>query len=116
MEKVETHVLVTFASSSAFLADDAKGRLRQVLPFARTANRIVISGRTDDVGDKGVNEKLALARALAVRNFLRDEAPDLPGVISIDARGLCCFVAPNDPPGRAKNRRVELVFMGNEVM
>ena len=78
---------------------------------ARQSERIVISGRTDAVGNDQVNASLALARALSVRNYLRDQAPDLAAVISIDARGRCCFVAPNETEdGRSRNRRVEIAF------
>jgi outer membrane protein OmpA-like peptidoglycan-associated protein len=78
---------------------------------ARQSERIVISGRTDAVGNYEVNESIALARALSVRNYLRDQAPDLAAVITIDARGRCCFVAPNETEdGRSKNRRVEIAF------
>ena len=48
---------------------------------------------------------------MSVRNYLRDQAPDLAAVISIDARGRCCFVAPNETEdGRSRNRRVEIAF------
>ena len=74
-----------------------------------TGDRDTLS--TQAVGNDQVNESLALARALSVRNYLRDQAPDLAAVISIDARGRCCFVAPNETEdGRSKNRRVEIAF------
>lgn len=113
----ETHILLTFPFGSAALTDTAKDTLRRALPTARESDRIVISGRTDSVGSDEVNQKLALARALAVRNYIRDAVPDLPNVISIDAKGLCCFIASNDNEGgRSKNRRVEVVFIAKEVM
>jgi hypothetical protein len=93
--------------------------LRRSLRLARESDRIVISGRTDSVGPDEVNQQLALARALAVRNFIRDAVPDLPNVIAIDAKGRCCFIAPNDDEGgRSRNRRVEVVFtsIGSDVM
>ena len=69
------------------------------------------------MGSDEVNQKLALARALAVRNYIRDAVPDLPNVIVIDAKGRCCFIAPNDSEGgRSKNRRVEVVFLSTGVM
>lgn len=113
----ETHILLTFPFASAALTDSAKDTLRRALPTARESDRIVISGRTDSVGSDEVNQKLALARALAVRNYMRDAVPDLPNVISIDAKGRCCFIAPNDNEGgRSKNRRVEVVFLSTGVM
>ncbi len=113
----ETHILLTFPFGSAALTDTAKDTLRRALPTARESDRIVISGRTDSVGSDEVNQKLALARALAVRNYIRDAVPDLPNVISIDAKGRCCFIASNDNEGgRSKNRRVEVVFIAKEVM
>ncbi|WP_128002284.1 MULTISPECIES: OmpA family protein [Piscinibacter] len=113
----EIHILLTFPFASAALTDTAKDTLRRALPTARESDRIVISGRTDSVGSDEVNQKLALARALAVRNYMRDAVPDLPNVISIDAKGRCCFIAPNDNEGgRSKNRRVEVVFLSTGVM
>lgn len=113
----ETHILLTFPFASAALTDTAKDTLRRALPSARESDRIVISGRTDSVGSDEVNQKLALARALAVRNYIRDAVPDLPNVIVIDAKGRCCFIAPNDSEGgRSKNRRVEVVFLSTGVM
>lgn len=103
---------VTFPFGSAYLSEPSKAVLRRSLGHAKDADRIVISGRTDSVGDQKANEALALSRALAVREYLRDQLPDLPNIISIDARGRCCFVASNDTKdGRAKNRRVEIAFL-----
>ena len=113
----QTHILLTFPFASAALTDTAKDTLRRAVPTARESDRIVISGRTDSVGSDEVNQKLALARALAVRNYIRDAVPDLPNVIAIDAKGRCCFIAPNDNEGgRSKNRRVEVVFLSTGVM
>jgi outer membrane protein OmpA-like peptidoglycan-associated protein len=107
------HAFVSFPFGSASLTDGSKLALNKALPSARAAARIVISGRTDSVGDQKANEALALSRALAVREYLRDQLPDLPNIISIDAKGRCCFIASNDTAdGRAKNRRVEVAFVG----
>jgi outer membrane protein OmpA-like peptidoglycan-associated protein len=104
-------VIVAFPSASAQLTPPAVETLSASIRHARQSERIVISGRTDSVGNDHVNEALALARALSVRNYLRDQAPDLSAVIAIDARGRCCFVAPNETEeGRSRNRRVEIAF------
>jgi len=107
------HVVVSFPFASSALTPSAKAALAASIRYARTSEAIAISGRTDSVGDLQVNEALALARALAVRDYLRDLAPDIAATISIDAKGRCCFIASNaDEQGRAKNRRVQVVFNG----
>jgi outer membrane protein OmpA-like peptidoglycan-associated protein len=113
----DTHILLNFAFGSAALTDESRQALRRSLRLARESDRIVISGRTDSVGPEDVNQQLALARAMAVRNFIRDAVPDLPNVIAIDAKGRCCFIAPNDDEGgRSRNRRVEVVFTSSGVL
>jgi outer membrane protein OmpA-like peptidoglycan-associated protein len=98
-------------TASAELTGETKATIKGSLEYARQAERIVISGRTDVVGDLKANEALALSRALAVRTYFRDVAPELPATIVIDAKGRCCFIASNaDEHGRTKNRRVEIVF------
>ncbi len=105
------NVVVVFPSASAQLSVPARAALSASIRHARQSDRIVISGRTDVVGNETINEALALARAISVRNYLRDQVPDLAAVISIDARGRCCFVASNHTEdGRSRNRRVEIAF------
>jgi outer membrane protein OmpA-like peptidoglycan-associated protein len=104
-------VVVHFLSGKAGLGDAGQSTLRSVLALAHASERIVIHGRTDSTGGDEVNQALALARALAVRDYLRTQLPELPGVIAISARGNCCFVAGNESAeGRQRNRRVEVVF------
>jgi outer membrane protein OmpA-like peptidoglycan-associated protein len=104
-------VVVTFASGSAQLTAQARAKLADSAALARASERIVIQGRTDSTGDRTLNESLALARAVAVRDFIREAVPDLPNTIGINAKGNCCFAAPNDTrDGRAKNRRAEVAF------
>ena len=111
VDKAILKLVVVFPFASAQLTVLARTALSASIRHARQSERIVISGRTDAVGNDEVNESIALARALSVRNYLRDQAPDLAAVISIDARGRCCFVAPNETEdGRSKNRRVEIAF------
>ena len=112
-----TVLALTFASDSAALTPSHKAQLGSLLPAITQAERVLILGRTDDVGTGGANEAIALARAMAVRDHLRRVARSLPKDVRIDARGLCCYAATNDTPeGRAQNRRVEVVFTAaNEV-
>jgi outer membrane protein OmpA-like peptidoglycan-associated protein len=111
VDKSIRNLVVVFPFASAQLTALARATLSASLHHARQSDRIVISGRTDAVGNAKVNEALALARAMSVRDYLRDQVPDLAAGISIDARGRCCFVAPNETEdGRSRNRRVEIAF------
>ena len=109
-EHVE-RLTVSFAVAGSSLSAQEKRRIRDFLPVARQAARIVISARTDSTGEEQTNDRLALSRAIATRNFLRQQIPGVNNVIVIDAKGSCCFVADNaTPQGRARNRRVEMSF------
>ena len=74
--------------------------------------RVEVAGLTDSVGSRAYNERLSAARAAAVRAYLvaRGIAPErLTAVGHGEARPLL----PNDTPtGRALNRRVEFVLLG----
>lgn len=109
---VPPHKLVLhFATDSATLTVRHKSLLRGAIAELHKTDRIVILGRTDNLGAEARNQSLAFARALAIRDHLLDLAPDLPARIAIDAKGSCCYAAPNETAdGRAQNRRVELVF------
>jgi len=96
---------------SAVLSPLAEATLTRSLRYALDANRIVIFGRTDSIGAGGTNQSLALARALSVRDYLRQREPSIPADMVLDVKGSCCFIASNDTPqGRRQNRRVEIVF------
>lgn len=112
-----TRIVISFGFGSARLGEAGRQAIRAALPRARESERIVIAGRTDATGSDEVNQRLALARALAVRDYIRDLVPELPDTISIDARGSCCFVADNDSAdGRRQNRRVEVSFVDTGAM
>lgn len=101
-----------FALGSTTLTGEHKARLRVALPDLQRSDRIVVAGRTDDLGSEALNQSLALARGLAVRDYLLDIDPQLPARIAIDARGRCCYVAPNDDEqSRSRNRRVEVAYV-----
>jgi outer membrane protein OmpA-like peptidoglycan-associated protein len=105
------HVVVHFTPASALLSPSAEATLARSLHYALKANRIVIFGRTDSLGADGSNQSLALARALSVRDYLREREPSIQADMVLDVKGSCCFIASNDTPqGRRQNRRVEIVF------
>ena len=77
-----------------------------------------IEGHTDALGSDGYNLKLSEARATTVRNWLA-KREILPDSTPIKGLGKTTPIAPNktadgkdDPEGRQKNRRVEIVFDG----
>jgi len=102
---------VRFEFGSAGLSEESRRQLAKLLPVARDSSRIVIAGRTDNVGPEELNDRLALARAIAVREFLRDAIPDAAATIVISGKGNCCYMSSNETAaGRAENRRVNVVF------
>jgi outer membrane protein OmpA-like peptidoglycan-associated protein len=83
--------------------------LARILVFADQVN-IEINGYTDNIGLATANRKLSEKRANRVRDFLASQ-----GVaeerMKVFGRGETNFVASNETAaGRAKNRRVELIF------
>jgi outer membrane protein OmpA-like peptidoglycan-associated protein len=107
----DQRLTLLFALGNSALTGEHKARLRDALPRLRRSERIVVAGRTDDLGSEALNQSLALARGLAVRDYLLDIDPQLPARIAIDARGRCCYVAPNDNErSRSRNRRVEIAY------
>lgn len=112
-DAAEQTLTLRFALGKATLTNEHKAQLRTALPDLRRSARIRIAGRTDDLGSEALNQSLALARGLAVRDYLLGLDPQLPARISIDARGRCCYLADNDnEQARSRNRRVELSYAG----
>ncbi len=75
-----------------------------------------IEGHTDAIGSDSYNMQLSKARATAVRDWLATH-DIVPAATPIKGYGKTMPVAPNttsdgkdNPAGRQKNRRVEVVF------
>ena len=112
--KSTRQLIVHFGFGNASLTATARAQIDAAARSLPSASRIAISGRTDNVGSPRSNQTLAIARANAVRNHLRARYPHLATAVTLEARGACCFVAPNDTPqSRALNRRVEIDFERN---
>lgn len=110
-EPMTKQVTVHFGFGSAALSPAARASIDEAASALSSARRIAISGRTDSVGPPEINQLLALDRANAVRDHLRAHYPRLAPAVTLEAKGVCCFAAPNDTAkGRALNRRVEVVF------
>jgi outer membrane protein OmpA-like peptidoglycan-associated protein len=98
---------VNAISLSEAVTDAIDLQLAAVNPAELASARFVIEGHTDGLGAKDVNTRIALARALAIREYLKDRF-DVP----IERMRVVSYagdrpVADNaTPEGRALNRRV----------
>ena len=79
----------------------------ELLPPATKATRIELIGRTDDVGQKAYNDRLASKRAEHVRDWLVMQGIHAP--IEVRAEGMCCYLdSSHTEVARRYNRRVEV--------
>ncbi len=114
-------VILTF--NGAFLFDSGKADLKtEALPMLNKIGKILskyaddnieIEGHTDSVPLNGGryenNDVLSSYRALAVFDYLKDNASIDPSIMKHSGRGEYEPIADNSTPeGRAKNRRVEI--------
>jgi outer membrane protein OmpA-like peptidoglycan-associated protein len=100
-------VRVEFDTGSADFRPDER-TAAALVPAAKAAERVNVRGRTDARIPGPADPRIALARALAARQFLVDRGVD-PAKIKVFALPAGDFVAPgNTPEGRAMNRRVEI--------
>lgn len=121
-------------SAPADVIDDAPARLQVVVHFGfgrsdldaagRDAldlaasqplpvRRVLVVGRTDNIGPAVANQALAQARAKAVQRYLTARHPRVLAAadVRVQSQGACCYAAANDSAsGRAANRRVEVTF------
>ena len=113
---------VLFDFDKAEIRPSARPILAKLAQLIESENppAIAIEGHSDSKGDDAYNDRLSLARAQAVRDFLKD-VHQVPGD-TMEATGLGEDrpTAPNANPdgsdneeGRQENRRVEIV-LGNE--
>lgn len=108
---------INFAYDSDRIRDSSRTQMHEIAKALKSdrlkGRRIAIEGHTDSTGGEAYNMGLSKRRAETVRN-------DLVAIYGIDARRLDIFhfgeskpVASNDTDtGRAENRRVVLVNMG----
>jgi OOP family OmpA-OmpF porin len=104
---------VNFGFDSAELTTQGQATLRQIGDTLVTADElgtIAIEGHTDSVGADDYNLDLSRRRAEAVRDFLRENFPQLADTqFTVRGFGETQPVTSNDTDqGRAQNRRVEI--------
>lgn len=116
--KVTLESGILFATGKSNLSNSAKSALNT---FATSLlnnpdTNVQIAGHTDNTGSRATNEKLSLARANSVKNYLRDAGVSAS---RMTAEG-CAYdypVADNSTEaGRAQNRRVEIYISANQAM
>lgn len=110
-------ITVHFAYNSSAILPESAQNLRSVgiaLQSSELASaRIQIEGHTDSRGSDQYNLRLSERRAESVRQYLVKQYRIAPERLSIVGKGEAETIAENDTPeGRQKNRRVELVNLG----
>jgi OOP family OmpA-OmpF porin len=114
---------VTFAADAFFdfaksnLKPEAAAKLGDLVDKTKGVNLevIIAVGHTDAVGNDALNQKLSIARAEAVKNFLASKGIEKNRVYT-EGKGSKQPVADNKTAeGRAKNRRVEVEVVGTRV-
>ena len=110
---------ILFDFAQATIRSDARPALDRVAQIIQThpGAPVSIEGFTDSIGTADANLRLSRARADSVQHWLIEVAK-LPGAgFAVRGFGATRFVAPNtksdgsdDPAGRQKNRRVEVVI------
>jgi outer membrane protein OmpA-like peptidoglycan-associated protein len=104
-----TRVLFDFDSST--VKPEGKEVLRKLLPKVQASPSTEIVGHTDSVGTEAYNQKLSERRAEAVKKALIELDPSVGPRLKTSGRGEREPIDTNETAaGRAKNRRVELIF------
>lgn len=104
-----THGIV-FDSGSDRIKPESAPVLRQVAAYLKehAEVQVMITGHTDDVGDKAANQTLSEKRAAAVAASLGLDFGIVAARLATGGKGESAPLAPNDSPeGKAMNRRVE---------
>jgi len=115
--KVEEPLMVRARMHFDFNKADIK---KEYIPLLKEVAKVLkenpninlrIEGYTDDIGTKAYNQKLALKRAMAVKDFLVKEGIN-PERIQVVGFGKERYIAENTTPiGRLTNRRAEFIVI-----
>lgn len=108
-----------FEFDKADLTPAAEAQLQKVAALIRKAppGGIQVIGHTDAKGDDAYNQRLSEARARTVADWFGRQVGVRQREFAVSGKGETAPVAPNatatgadDPAGRAKNRRVEVIL------
>ncbi len=118
--KKGTHLVfqnIYFAPGSAELDPSSYPVLDEIVKLLKEHPTMIveIQGHTDNTGSLAFNMKLSQKRAEAVKRYLVEHGIEEDRLIA-KGYGPKKPIAPNDTPeNRAKNRRVELVVLGEKI-
>jgi outer membrane protein OmpA-like peptidoglycan-associated protein len=107
-----------FEFDKAKLTPAAEAELRKAAEVIRSSppGSVRVIGHTDAKGDEAYNQTLSEARAQTVRDWFGQQVGVRQRQFVVLGRGESAPIAPNacpdgedDPAGRAKNRRVEVI-------
>lgn len=110
-----------FEFDKATLKPEADAELSKLADQIRKSGneKVQITGHTDSKGNDAYNEKLSLDRANAVKDWLKNNGIE-NDIIAL-GRGEKDPIAENtlangqdNPEGRAKNRRVDVKYLGTQ--
>jgi OOP family OmpA-OmpF porin len=107
-----------FESGKSALKPEGKQKIEEYREQAKdqlsSADHVMITGYTDNVGGTDSNSALSQQRAAAVRDHLISLGAD-PQKFQVSGAGEANPIADNSTEeGRAKNRRVEVAVVGSE--
>jgi outer membrane protein OmpA-like peptidoglycan-associated protein len=104
-ETVSATVLFEFGKDAP--SADGQLALNRLAAIAAHAKHIELEGRTDDIGSKAYNDRLAQRRAEFVRSWLL--AHGVAAEMVVHAEGRCCYLdTASTETARRNNRRVEV--------
>jgi outer membrane protein OmpA-like peptidoglycan-associated protein len=109
-QPVIPELVLTFQFGKSDLSDEAKGTLASAVAMLKAnaqGRSVALEGHADSTGSEAFNERLGLARAEVVRQYLADQLQVPADTIGVVSYGENSPAAPNTTPeGRAQNRRV----------
>lgn len=107
-----------FEYDKAALTSAAEAELRKAAELIRRSppGSVQVIGHTDSNGDDAYNQTLSEARAKTVADWFGQQVGVRTRAFEVSGKGETAPIAPNagadgkdDPAGRAKNRRVEVI-------
>lgn len=117
--RIEMSADVLFDFDKAIIKPQAEVTLNKAATLIRDRGKsaVRIEGHTDAKGSDSYNQKLSMQRAEAVQRWLVDKGGIDRARLTAEGMGAKKPVAPNtlpngadDPAGRQRNRRVELII------